>query len=252
VIASPPWNERFRHHPLPLLDEVRYGGRVAWVLRDAMASDLPTTRAFEAALAPLGGRWQKRALGDAVVYWDFRPPFGPAVASPTAPGPLVDGDVSTFEAREPGQSVEATLDPGQPPAALTVLTPALGPGLPRAFAVEASLDGQRFETLERWRPEDARSRPLWLNGHPQYAAARDAFSLALPPRPWRALRLVSLDPRDRWSVAELLLHPAQDQPAWEAAPPESWAARLGRPAAAARARRADTLFRRMLAERHAP
>ena len=190
------------------------------------------------------------ALGDAVVYWDFRPPFGPAVASPAAPDPLVDGDISTFESREPGQSVEVTLDPGQPPAALTVLTPARGPGLPRAFTVEASLDGQRFETLERWRPEDARGRPLWLNGHPQYAAGRDALSLALPPRPWRALRLVSRDPRDRWAVAELLLHPAQDQPAWEAAPPESWAARVGRPADAARARRADTLFRRMLAGRH--
>ncbi len=250
LVASPPWNERFRHHPLPLLDEVRYGGRVAWILRDAMASDLPTTRLFEAALAPLGGRWQKRALGDAVVYWDFRPPFGPALASPTAPGPLVDGDVTTFEARGPGQSVEVTLHPGQPPAALTVLTPPRGAALPRAFAVEASLDGQRFEVLERWRPEDARGRPLWLNGHPQYAAERDAFSLALPPRPWRALRLVSSDPRDEWSVAELLVHPAGDPSGWEAAALETWPARRARAADPARARRADTLFRGMLAGRH--
>ncbi len=250
LVVSPPWNERFRHHPLPLLDEVRYGGRVAWILRDVMASDLPTTRAFEAALAPLGGRWQKQALGDAVVYWDFRPPFGPAAAGAAAGGPSSDGDVTTCEAREPGQSIELALAPGQPPAALTVLTPPRGPGLPRAFAVEASLDGQRFEVLERWRPEDARGRPVWLNGHPQYASERDAFSLSLPPRPWRALRLVSLDPREEWCVAELLLHSAGSQPAWEAAPLEDWAARRARPAEASRVRRADTLFRRMLAARH--
>lgn len=250
LIASPPWNERFRHHPLPYLDEVRYGGRVAWILRDAMASDLPTAHAFEHALAASGGGWRRVGIGDAVLYWGFRPPFGPTVESPAGLGRAGDRDLSTSEARDPGQALDVPLDPTRALAAVTFLTPPLGPALPRAFALEGSLDGQRFEPLEVWRPEDARERPCWLDGHPQYPAARDAVSLTLPPRPWRALRLSSAGAQVPWAVAEVLVHPAGDRADWEAAPLEPWPARLARPPDPARAQRADTLFRRMLAGRH--
>jgi hypothetical protein len=250
LIASPPWNERFRHHPLPYLDEVRSGGRVAWILRDVTASDLPTRRAFEGALASLGGGWRREQIGDAAVYWDFRPPFGPAVESPASLGPAVDGDLSTFESRGPGQALQVPLDPQQALSAVTILTPPFGPGLPRAFVLEASVDGERFELLEHRRPEDARRRPCWLDGHPQYAAERDAFSLALPPRPWRALRLTSSDPRESWAVAELLVHPAGEPAAWGPAALDAPAAASGRSPGDGQGLRADALFRRMLALRH--
>ena len=160
--------------------------------------------------------------------------------------------MSTAEAHEPGQALQVPLDPARARAAVTFLSPPFGPRLPRAFEVAGGLDGQRFETLEVRRPEDARARPCWINGHPQYPVERDAFSLQLPPRPWRALRLTAADPGERWAVAEVLLHPAGEQAAWETAPPEAWAARFARSSRDARGLRADTLFRRLLAARHGP
>lgn len=244
VAASPPWNERFRHHRLPLLDEVRASGRVAWLLRDTMASDLPTTRAFESELAALNGRWRKAVLGDVAIYWGFEPPFGPRVVPPPGRGLAADGDLATFEPRAPGQSLELALAPDQPAAALTLLAPPSGPGLPRAFALEASRDGRGFETLDRRAPEDARRRMCWLNGQPQFPADRDAYSLTLPAGRWRALRVASLDPRERWAVAEVLLHPPGEQPPWPATAGEG-------PASPADRERADALFQRMLALRRA-
>ncbi len=35
IVASQPWNERFRHWPLPRLDDVRFAKNVAWVLTPA-------------------------------------------------------------------------------------------------------------------------------------------------------------------------------------------------------------------------
>ncbi len=93
VVASEPWNERFRHYPLPYLDEVRFAKNVAWIFAPVASGDLPTPRAFEDELNAIGGRWQRSRAGESEVYYAFEPPFGPIVEPlasarrPSAPAP---------------------------------------------------------------------------------------------------------------------------------------------------------------------
>ena len=63
VVASPPWNDRFRHWPLPLLDDVRFARNVAWVLTPAVPSGLPAPDEFERTMRRLGGRWRRETPG---------------------------------------------------------------------------------------------------------------------------------------------------------------------------------------------
>ena len=79
IVASPPWNDRFRHWPLPLLDEVRFAKNVAWVLTPSVPSGLPTPDEFDQALARLGGRWRRDAAGAAVVFHGVRAALRAAV-----------------------------------------------------------------------------------------------------------------------------------------------------------------------------
>ncbi len=95
LVVSQPWNERFLHHPLPYLDEVRFAKNVAWILTPSVPTDLPAPRAFEQALGRAGGGWRRSAVGPAVVYDGFVPPFGPAVEPLLAAGPAGDGDPAT-------------------------------------------------------------------------------------------------------------------------------------------------------------
>ncbi len=81
IVASPPWNDRFRHWPLPLLDEVRFAKNVAWVLTPAVPSGLPTPGELEQALAPDRRPLAAPGRAGAALFLGFVPPFSPAVAA---------------------------------------------------------------------------------------------------------------------------------------------------------------------------
>jgi hypothetical protein len=102
IVASPPWNDRFRHWPLPLLDEVRFAKNVAWVLTPSVPSGLPPPSEFEQALERIGGRWRRDEAGAAVVFQAFVPPYAPAVEPWPGAGALGDSDLRTFVAPAAG------------------------------------------------------------------------------------------------------------------------------------------------------
>ena len=96
IVASQPWNERFRHWPLPFLDEVRFAKNVAWVLTPSIPTDLPAPDDFERSMGRLGGRWRRLEVGRAVVFLAFVPPYSPEVSSWPGAGAAGDGDLRTF------------------------------------------------------------------------------------------------------------------------------------------------------------
>ena len=107
VVASQPWNERFRHWPLPWLDEVRFAKNAAWVLTPGIPTDLPSPADFEEGLRRLGGRWRRKDLGAAVVFLDFVPPYSPHVRPWPGAGEAGDGDPRTFLTPDPAPSLRA-------------------------------------------------------------------------------------------------------------------------------------------------
>ena len=161
IVASPPWNDRFRHWPLPLLDEVRFARNVAWVLTPAVPSALPTPDAFERAMRRLGGRWRRVDAGPAVVFHAFVPPFSPRVEPWPGAGPAGDGDLRTFVEPAPAAPFELRLPAPRPLQAITLLAALDGPRLP----------AQRRRAGERGRRD--RSRPS-----PPGAAARSGATCA--------------------------------------------------------------------------
>jgi hypothetical protein len=86
IVASPPWNDRFRHWPLPLLDEVRFAKNVAWVLTPSVAVGASAPDELEQALDAIGGRWRRDEAGAAVVFHAFVPPYAPPSSRGRAPG----------------------------------------------------------------------------------------------------------------------------------------------------------------------
>ena len=95
IVASQPWNERFRHYPLPYLDEVRFAKNVAWVLTPAIPTDLPTPRAFEEALGCVRRGLEADGGGAGGRLPRFRPAFGAdgraAAGARAAPGTETSG-----------------------------------------------------------------------------------------------------------------------------------------------------------------
>ena len=212
VIVSQPWNERFLHHPLPYLDEVRFAKSVAWVLTPDIPSELPGPVVFEAALAAAGGRWSRTQAGPAVVYLDFVPPFGPHVEPLAVAGPAGDGDPSTaLRPRADAPTVFALPSP-RPLDALTLVAGADGPALLRSMDVEVSADGAAFETVARRRRREERADLRWVNGHPQYVIDHDLVAVPLGGRTVAAVRITPVASGDPWSLGELLLHPAGGGP----------------------------------------
>jgi len=251
VVASPPWNERFYGYPLPYLDEVRFATRVAWVLVPGADFDLPSPRTFASKLAGVGGRFERVAVGAAVVYLDFEPPLGSSVAAGAIPGPAGDGDVRT-RVLEPamGSAVFSLARPLEA-AGVTLLAGPADPGLPAAMDVETSSDGVTFERIGRRRRGRETVDLAWINGHPQFLTDGLAFSVPLDGRRVRAVRITPTAPGPSWAVAEVLLHPVAPAPSW---PPDlvapSWGER--RALLAARPQPADAawLYRSLLALRH--
>jgi hypothetical protein len=216
IIVSQPWNERFRHFPLPYLDEVRFAKGVAWIFTPGVPSDLPTPEAFEAALHEMGGSWTRTEAKPAVIYHSFVPPVSSGVAHFPAAGPAGDGHTSTALVVGPGRAITFDLPAPMPLEGVTLLAPSEGPRLPRGLDVEISSDGKIFETVLSRRRGQERTRPLWVNGHPQYVADHDVVLIPLGGRTVAVLRVTPIT-AEAWALAEVLLHPSRANE-----PPESW------------------------------
>ena len=255
IVASQPWNERFRHFPLPFLDEVRFGKNVAWVLTPSIPTDLPAPRAFEDALGPMGGAFRRSEAGAAVVYHDFVPPFGATVEPWTGAGAAGDADLRTVVAPSPTEPALFTLDPPRALDAVTLVAGLNGPRLLRSMDVEVSADGTHFETVARRRRREERDDLRWVNGYPQAVLDHDLVAIPLEGRLVAALRITPYASTDAWAVGEVLLHPATDparRAPWDEwlSPNLDWPDRKRALVAQPRRDREDWYWRLLLAARH--
>lgn len=212
VIASQPWNERFRHEPLPLRDEVRFARDVAWVLTPDLPSDLPTPRAFEDALGRIGGTFRRDTVGPALIYHAFAPPYGPEVEPLATAGAAGDGDLSTrIEPRDPRSALTFTLPEPRPLDGLALFAGDSAPTLPRSLDVAVSADGRTFDVVARRRRRGERDDLRWVGGQPQAVLDHDVLPIALGGRRVAAVRLTPVDSDEPWALAEVLLHPATSE-----------------------------------------
>jgi 4-amino-4-deoxy-L-arabinose transferase-like glycosyltransferase len=252
IAASPPWNDRFRHWPLPLLDEVRFAKNVAWVLTPSVPSGLPPPDELEQALARLGGRFRKDAAGAALVYHGFVPPFSPQVEPWPGGGPAGDRDLRTFVSPASGAPLELRLDAPRPLLAVTLLAALDGPRLPRSADVQVSGDGSSWETVATRRRREERQDLRWWGGHPQAVIDHDVIAVPLGGRPILALRIVEAE-GEPWRLAELLLHAEPARQPWdEWLAPSSWEVRRRALRARPLPDREDWYARVLLAARHRP
>ena len=255
IVASQPWNERFRHYPLPYLDEVRFASNVAWVLTPKIPTDLPTPQAFEAALKAIGGGFRRSEVGEAVVFEGFTPPFGPEVEAWPDAGPAGDLNLETRRAPDPLAPTTLRLPAPRPLEAVTLVAGPAEPALLRSMDVEVSADGVHFETVARRRRREERNDLRWVNGQPQYVLDHDLIAVPLWGRPVVALRITPYASNDAWGLAEVLLHPAQGSATrrpWDEwlKPGLSWPARRAALLASPHPEREDWHYRLLLARRH--
>ena len=255
VVVSQPWNERFLHYPLPYLDEVRFAKTAAWVLTPRIPTDLPAPAAFEAALGAAGGRWRRTAAGEAAVFHDFGPPFGPMVEPLATAGAAGDASLTTVLRPSPTAPSTWTLPAPRPLDAITLVAGLDGPRLLRSMDVEVSADGLAFETVSRRRRRDERTDLRWVGGQPQYVIDHDVIAVPLAGRAVAAIRVTPVASGDEWALGEILIHPAED-PARRAPwdewldPSLTWAERRRALLSSPRPERADWYSRLLLAMRH--
>jgi hypothetical protein len=254
LIVSEPWNERFRHYPLPYLDEVRFAKNVAWILGPGGPGDLPTPRRFEDALVGIGGGWAKAAAGGQSVYYGFAPPFGPIVEPLASAGPAGDGDLATRLGPSPSQPTTFVLSSPRRLDAVSLLAALRAAPLARSLDVEVSADGSSFETVASPRRREERHDLRWLGGHPQYVLDHDLLAVPLGGRLVAAIRLSPYASTEPWSIGEILLHPAEDRAAYRAWDEWldsglSWPARRAALASTPRRDREDWYYRVLIAER---
>jgi hypothetical protein len=252
VVASQPWNERFLHHPLPYLDDVRFARHVAWVLQPKAPTDLPAPAVFEEQLRAADGRWERRDAGRFVVFHGFAPPFGPMVRPLETAGAAGDARLETTLPIT--SAVTWTLSPPRPLAAVTLVAGLDRGSLPRGLDLEVSADGNTFERVVRRRPREERRDLRWVNGHPQYVIDDDMVAAPLGGRTVAALRLTPVG-GDAGALAEVLAHdanPAESRGLWDEwlDPYLDWEARRRTLRGSPRPDRADWYYRRLLAERH--
>jgi 4-amino-4-deoxy-L-arabinose transferase-like glycosyltransferase len=254
IVASPPWNDRFRHWPLPLLDEVRFAKNVAWVLFPALPSALPAPAEFEATMRRLGGRWRRVDAPPAVVFHAFVPPFAPEGAPWPGAGPAGDADLRTFVEPGPTEALELRFPAPRPLEAVTLLAALDGPRLLRSMDVQVSADGTSFETVDSRRRREERLDLRWVNGHPQAVIDHDVIAVPLGGRPVAALRVVPVQSGERWRVGEVLLHEVPARQAWDEwlDPGLDWEARRRALVEKPLPGREDWYSRVLLAARHRP
>jgi hypothetical protein len=216
IIVSQPWNERFLHHPLPFLDEVRFAGSaVAWILRpgfDYLAVRPPEE--FEKQLQRAGGSWQRRRVGETLVYHSFVPPFSATTVSPEEAGALGDRAPET-RILKPGRgpSTIGIPDP-RPLRGITLLGGTRRPLLPRSVQVEISEDGTSFQKVLRRRRGREHVKLMWLNGQPVYPFDDRAVSVPVRSQRVSHIRVTPLEDRGPWSLAEVLLHEKPASAPW--------------------------------------
>ncbi len=215
IVASPPWNDRFRHWPLPLLDEVRFAKNVAWVLTPAVPSGLPGPAAFERALARIGGRWRREDVPGASLFLGFVPPFSPAVVPWPGAGPAGDADLRTYVEPPPQGPFLLRLSPPRALTGVTLLAPLDPPPLPRSVDVEVSSDGERFELVASRRRRQEREDLRWVNGQPQAVLDHDVIAIGLGGRTVAALRITPWRSGDRWRLGEVLIHTEPGRRPWD-------------------------------------
>jgi 4-amino-4-deoxy-L-arabinose transferase-like glycosyltransferase len=215
VIASPPWNDRFRHWPLPLLDEVRFAKNVAWVLTPAELNALPSPEALEADLRGLGGRWQRVDVARAAVFVGFVPPFSARVEPWPGGGAAGDGDLRTYVEPDPKDAFVLTLPAPRALQAVTLVAALDGPRLPRSVDVEVSADGVTWETVATRRRREERLDLRWLNGHPQAVIDHDVVAIGLAGRTVAALRIAPYQSSEPWRLGEVLTHAEPARAAWD-------------------------------------
>ena len=255
VIVSQPWNERFLHHPLPYLDEVRFAKNVAWVLTPDVPTDLPAPRAFEEQLGRAGGSARRSAAGRAVVFDAFAPPLSPTVEPLPSAGPAGDGDPATWVHPDPRAPTTYVLPAPRVLDGLTLLSAGPDARLPRSMDVAVSADGRTFETVAQRRRRGEREDLRWVNGHPQYVLDHDLVAVPLGGRVVAAVRVQPVLSDDPWTLSEVLLHPAQPAAArapWDEwlDPHLRWRQRWQALVAQPRRDREDWYYRWMLAARH--
>lgn len=255
LVVSQPWNERFRHYPLPYLDEVRFAKNVAWVLTPLIPTDLPAPRAFEDLLGQAGGSWKRTDVGPATVYHDFLPPFSTRVEPLATAGQAGDGRLETRVAHAGEGPVTFALPSPRALDGVTLVAPPDGVPLPRSMNVEVSGDGTSFEIVARRRRRDERKDLRWVNGHPQYVLDHDLISVPLAGRTVAAVRISPYASDDAWQVAEVLLHPAEAKASrapWDEwlDPGLGWSARRRALAARPLPEREDWYWRSLLAARN--
>lgn len=254
IVASQPWNERFRHHPLPYLDEVRFAKHVAWVLTPRIPTDLPTPVGLEEGLRSIGGTWRRTDVGSAVLFHDFAPPFSPEVLPWPGAGPAGDLDLDTVVRPDPAAPTTLVLPEPRRLDAITLVSGVGEPRLPRSMDIEVSDDGERFEPVASRRRREERLDLRWVNGHPQYVIDHDLLAVALGGRLVKAVRVSPVASTDDWVLAEVLLHAAED-PAerrpWDEwlDPGLDWGARREALAGRPRRDREDWFYRSLLVAR---
>jgi hypothetical protein len=252
IIVTQPWNERFLHHPLPYLDEVRFAVRTAWILMPRIPSDLPTPAELEAALRSAGGTWRRADLPGALVYHGFVPPYAAEGAPLPGAGALGDGDLGTSTSPDPTRPTVLALPAPIALDAVTLMAGFEGPRLLRSMDVEASADGVTFEVVAQRRRRGEREDLRWVNGHPQYVLDHDLISVPLGGRTVAALRVTPVASGDPWTLAEVMVHPATGARfPWDDAldPALGWRERRRTLIANPRPDREDWYYRRLLAER---
>jgi hypothetical protein len=254
IVASPPWNDRFRHWPLPLLDEVRFAKNVAWVLTPAVPSGLPAPGELEQALARIGGRWRRQDVAGAAIFLGFVPPFSPVVSPWPGAGAAGDLDLRTFVEPSATQPFVLRLPAPRPLAGVTLLSAIDGPRLPRSVDIEVSADGERFELVASRRRREERQDLRWLNGQPQAVLDHDVIAIGLGGRTVAALRITPWRSGDSWRLGEVLIHEAAGRDPWDEwlSPGLDWEGRRRALVERPRPDREDWYARVLLAARHQP